>query len=223
MPTTSRTEATIARWLEGLANLTVAGADPVSAERIAVMAGFLAMDLPAEAFTQRSLHAAAQGQRFFPAYDDVRRAVTAWWDSNRPPAGAPLPGPAGAGMSALDRHWVAFWHRRREEIWAQEELSQSQAEAALGVVSSLVRAQSARAWEAVSGKPSPVAATPTEAAVAHVAKLLRPEPVAASSQAEVLPPPPVPFRDVTAKGPELAAMRTRMGLLPCATAPEERV
>jgi len=210
MSGTSRTETAIARWLEALANLTVPGSDPVSAERIAVMAGFLAMDLPAEAFSQRSLHAAAQGHRFFPAYDDVRMAVTTWWEANRPPAGPQLGGPVIPGMTATDRSWVAFYHKRRAEIWAQDSLSQSQAEAALAVVSSLVRAQSARAWEAITGRTAAVAAGSTEAAVAYVAKLLRPEPQPGQPRYEVVEAP-APFRDVTAKGDDLLRLR---GLAP---------
>ena len=202
----SRTDQHIARWLEALANVTIGGTEPVNAERIAVMTSFLAMDgLPLEAYCQRSLHAAAQGQRFFPAYDDVRKAVTAWWEANRTPTERQLPSPITSDMNAMDRAWVAFWHKRRAEIFAGTG-SQQAAHVAMDNLTSLVRDQSLKAWSHVTGERESQARTPTESEVSHVAKLLRPEPTAGQRRYEVVEPPP-PFRDVTAKGDDLDRMR----------------
>lgn len=203
----SDTEFRIAKWLQSLRDVTVAGTEAVTPERIATMAALLAKDgFLSAAFTSDSLHAAAQGQRFFPAYDDVRKALHAWWDAHRPASAPQLTGPVVEGLDAMDRSWVAFWHTRRAEIFAQD-VSQHVAETALEVVSSLVRDRSSRAWAAINGDGQPVATGyPTEASVAYVARLLRPEPQAGQLRYEVVEAP-VPFRDVTAKGDDLIRIR----------------
>jgi len=207
MSASTNADPRIIRWLEGLANLTVAGSEPVNADRIALMAGMLAKDgFPSAAFTSDSLHAAVQGQRFFPAYDDVRKALHAWWDAHRPVIAPQLAGPVVQGLDAMDRSWIAFWHKRRAEIFAQD-VSQAAAEASLATVSSLVREKSAKAWSAISGDGQAViTGYPSEAAVAYVARMLRPAPVPGQPRYEVVEAP-MPFRDVTAKGDELARIR----------------
>lgn len=205
----SRTDQHIRRWLEGLANLTVSGTEPVTPERIALMAGFLAMDsFPLEAFCQRSLHHAAQGQRFFPAYDDVRKAVTTWWEANRKASQAQITGPSPSGMDEMDRSWEAFYRKRRAELAASSTSFEAD-QVAIGRLKSLVKAQSPKAWAAVSGERPSEARAPTEAEVSHVARLLRPEPPPGQPRYEVVEAP-VPFRDVTAKGDELARIRGKL-------------
>ena len=218
----SRTEPHIRRWLELLANVTAGGNDPVSAERIAVMAGFLAMDgYPVEAFCQRSAHHCAQNQRFFPAYDDVRKALQAWWEANRQPVQAQIAGPGTPGLDAMDRRWVAYWHKRRAEIWAADDVTQTQAEVALETVASLVRAQSSRAWEAITGTKPVGQRAPTPEQAAYVARLLRPPAVEASVVVRVDSPLP-PLRDVTAKESELDRLRGKVvDLEPVGTDREE--
>ncbi len=192
-------------WLEGLANLTVAGSATVDAERVTLMAGMLARDgFPPGAFNTDSMHHVTLGQRFFPAYDDVRRALRAWCDANRA-ATLALPDP-NQGMDQMDRSWVAFWHKRRGEIFGQD-VSQAAAEAALTTVSSLVRSRSAKAWAAISGDGQPIATGyPSEASVSYVTRLLRPEPQGSQPRYEVVEAP-LPFRDVTAKGDDLIRIR----------------
>ena len=205
----SDTEYRIAKWLQSLRDLTVTGADGVTPERIATMAHMLAMDgLPGEAFTSGSLHAAAQGQRFFPAYDDVRRAVTIWWEANRQPSQPQIAGPNTSGLDAVDRGWVAFYRKRRAELAAADGALQAD-RAALANLASLVRGQSPRAWAEVSGERPLVSRAPTESEVSHVAKLLRPEPAAGQRRYEVVEAP-LPFRDVTAKGDDLDRMRGKV-------------
>ncbi len=203
----SDTEFRIAKWLQSLRDVTVAGTEAVTPERIATMAALLAKDgFPSAAFTSDSLHAAAQGQRFFPAYDDVRKALHAWWDAHRPASAPQIAGPVVEGLDAMDRSWIAFWHKRRGEIFGQD-IGQQAAEMALATVSSLVRDRSSRAWSAINGDGQPVATGyPTEASVAYVARLLRPEPQGGQPRYEVVEAP-VPFRDVTAKGDELIRIR----------------
>ena len=200
----------IIRWLEGLANLTVAGSDPVSPERLTLMAGMLVKDgFPPAAFTSDSLHHCTQGHRFFPAYDDVRKALHAWWDAHRAPAGPQIAGPDRSNLSPFDRHWIAFWHKRRREI-IDTTTSQAAADQAIGVLASLVKTQSQKAWDTVTGRPAPPAARePTPEEVSYVAWLLRPEPVPTSTIVLPEPETPPPFRDVTAQGAELARIRGR--------------
>lgn len=195
----------IRKWLQGLADCTAAGSEPVTVARIATMAEMLAMDFPPAAFTSAALHHCTQGQRFFPALDDLRRALHAWWDPRRPAAGLAIAGPALPNLDPMDRSWLTFWHRRQAEIGA-DSVSREAADAALALVADLVRSKSPRAWEAVSGFADAEPAAPTEAAIVAVARLLRPDPEAGSRRFEVVEPPP-PFRDVTAKGEDLVRIR----------------
>lgn len=202
-------EFRIAKWLQSLRDVTVPGTDAVNAERIATTASLLAKDgFPSAAFTSDSLHRVAQGQRFFPAYDDIRKGLHSWWDAHRPASAPQIAGPVVEGLDAMDRSWVAFWHKRRAEIFGQDG-SQKAAEASLETVSSLIRDRSPKAWASISGQgQAAVTGYPTEAAVAYVARLLRPPPVDGQPRYEVVQAAP-PLRDVTAKGDALAALRSR--------------
>lgn len=204
----------ITRWLEGLVSLTIAGTGPVSPERITLMAAMLAADgFPAEAFSFDSLHHTAQGQRFFPAYDDVRKALHGWWDAHRPAAALQIAGPGLPELDATDRHWLAYWHRRRAEI-ATAGGGHGPNEAVLERLASLVRSRSPAAWAAISGREPVASRAPTLDEAVHVARLLRPEPMQRSAAVPPEPAAPPPFRDVTAKGEALAKLRASTRRVP---------
>lgn len=68
-------------WVYRLAQLT----QPVPAERIATVAAMLERDgFPSAAYCGDSLHAAAEGERFFPPYAEIRRKLGLWWRANNP-------------------------------------------------------------------------------------------------------------------------------------------
>jgi hypothetical protein len=201
-------EQRILAWLNGLVNLTISGADSVSTEKLAAYADMLVKDgFVSAAFTSDSLHDAAQGARFFPAYDDIRRKLAAWWSANRPAIARSLPGPGMPEMDPSDRSWIDFWHRRRAELFAQQDgFKWGTRERDLENLGSLIRSHSPKAWAYVSGEKPNIPRAPTEAEAAYVANLLRPK-AATPRSATPDAPPPEPFRNVAAKGEPLAKMR----------------
>lgn len=211
-------EPRIRAWLHSLANITNPGADPVTAERIATNAMMLAKDgFTAGAFTSTSLHAVAQDQRFFPAYSDIRKALQAWWNQNKPSVAPVLTGSAspGNGMDAMDRSWVAFWHKRRAEIWAEGyQMQRGSKSADLNNLEGLIRANSPKGWALISGvaentqEPGSVR---SQAEIEHVSNVLRATPHVAKST--IPEPKPEPMPDVTLKGEALQRSRSARGLI----------
>lgn len=84
----------IAAWLAKLADLTVTSRDDRRAmgDKLALYATMLDAEFPVGAFTQRSLAAVALECRFWPAYGELAKPLTAWWRDNRPhPVALPAP------------------------------------------------------------------------------------------------------------------------------------
>lgn len=159
------TEARIRRWLGSLAELTAPGSEPVSAERIATMAAMLAKDAaPAAAYGSGSLYQVAGLGKFFPSYVEVRDAVHLWWEANRPAHAPALEGPGlGDDATLMDRSWLAFWHKRRAEIWATDVYQRGSRDADMANLASLVQQQSPKAWAVIRGRePAQHVATEAE-------------------------------------------------------------
>lgn len=76
----------VVTWLNDLATLT-AGTTPLadSKAKVAALASMLASEYPPEAFSRRSLEHIARQCTFFPSYGELARALSAWWQDNRPP------------------------------------------------------------------------------------------------------------------------------------------
>ena len=185
-------EPRILAWLNSLANLTRAGTESISPEKLATYANMLAKDgFPSAAFTSDSLHEVAQEQRFFPAYDDVRKVLFAWWNAHKPRIAPALADAGAVSLDAADRAWVAFWHKRRGEIFAGSAAPlRGSASADIANLASLVKSKSPRAWASVSGEPLPVQREPTQEAMDAVAALLHPElhGDGEALEGEILPP-----------------------------------
>lgn len=83
------------KWLAMLASLTYPASPGQAAEAFQPYLPLL-RDLPAAAFTQRSLEAVASAPRkmAIPSFDEVRKPLAAWWKDHRPsPRALPEPLP----------------------------------------------------------------------------------------------------------------------------------
>ncbi len=76
----------VTSWLSDLANLTAGTAPLADAKtKVAAIAGMLAEDFPAGAFTRQSLNVVARACKFFPSYSELCSTLGAWWIEHRPP------------------------------------------------------------------------------------------------------------------------------------------
>lgn len=73
----------ISAWLENLGRIT-RHAEPPDKDQIAVYADMLSRDFPASAFESRSLHAVAEEMSWWPAYEEIRKRLSAWWREHNP-------------------------------------------------------------------------------------------------------------------------------------------
>ena len=144
-PPDTATRRIIASWLAQLAKVTRHKQGRLSDDEVAALkderaiyAELLAMDLPSGAFTLDSLHAVAQGHSFFPAYDEIRRTVQAWWNENKPAIAPRIEDDSPAGrLGAADRSWFDYYHRRLREGGNAR------------LLGSMVRRYSPAAWDAL--------------------------------------------------------------------------
>ena len=140
-------DARILAWVNSLAKATIAGTEPVTPARIVTMAALLTLDaIPASAYCERSLHAAAQDMKFFPAYSEVRKALLAWWAANKPevpclPSRIPARRP---GLNDTEYHWVKHWYERREQGFGPARYGYAPSSARH--LSSLIREVSSNSW-----------------------------------------------------------------------------
>jgi hypothetical protein len=83
----------VTSWLSDLANLTAGTAPLADAKtKVAAIAGMLAEDFPAGAFTRQSLAVVARTCKFFPSYAELCDTLSPWWLQHRPPPRQPLLG-----------------------------------------------------------------------------------------------------------------------------------
>lgn len=130
----------IASWLKALTDLMAPGKEPVSAEKMRSNATMLAMDLPTGAFTTESLHFVAQGRSYFPAYDEMRAQLVAWWNERKPQIAPQITDARYDGLTPEEQHWLRYYDR----AFARGFDGTSPAR-----VDSLLRAQAPRVWERI--------------------------------------------------------------------------
>lgn len=168
-PIDPQTRRIIVGWLANLARVTRHRQGRLSDEDLAAMkderavyAELLARDFPSGAFTLDSLHAAAQGHAFFPAYDEIRARVLEWWQAHKPASVMRLSGPDAAHLSDADALWLAFYRRRRAELLDQpgsldlpdpHREPEAYAACGLGRLDSLLRRYAPEAWLIIAGAP----------------------------------------------------------------------
>lgn len=209
--------AVIDKWLVMLATATASGGMALAdlEAKVTLYGDFLASEFDAGAFTRRSLQDVAAQCKFFPAYGELVPLLRAWWRENRPPTPT-LANPATAHLSADDRQWVAYWHRRQAEDFGA---SATHPATSRGTVLSLIRQQSPAAYAAITGVHELPRRGPTEAEVeavrVKVEQALRAAHEVAhpgrESQTADSPPPPLP--DVTHKGELLRQRREARGVV----------
>jgi hypothetical protein len=151
----------ISRWLTRLRDVCAVNPDdPFTAEKLNDYAELLGRDLPTAAFCTDSLHAAASGSEWFPAYDRIRREVSVWWQANKPACVKHLDSPQGWSLTeqSFERHWI----KRTSEIAALPNRIQAHAE--YENLASFMRARCPeRVWKHLSGEEPLTFQPPTEA------------------------------------------------------------
>lgn len=144
----------------------------------------------------------------FPTYGQLCELLDRW---PKPAPKAERPTVVNDDLSIEDWAWVAFYHKRRADIWAQQGgFKWGNRDADLANLSSLVRGQSSKAWAHVSGEPVFVPRVPSESELAYVANLLRPPPMPSSQmpvETTVVRPKPAPVSDRL-----IARMREERGM-----------
>ena len=147
-------EQRIRAWLTSLADVTAAGTEAVTAERIATTAALLTKDaFPPAAYTSDSLHHVAGLGKFFPAYADVRDGVRGYWEARRPVNSPALQDGNHVNLDPIDRSWVDFWHKRRADLFAQStDFRWGTRDADLANLASVLQMHSPKAWAVVSGR-----------------------------------------------------------------------
>lgn len=147
----------IGLWLLDLMEMTKGGREPPSPHKISLYTEQLAEMFPMGAFTAGSLRAVCFEQEYFPAFDTVRARVRQWWHEHMP-SGSPLIGfSGGPALDDNDRAWVTRYYKRIGEIRIEGDPLENSADPAIRVLSktgnleSLVKDQSPRGWESISG------------------------------------------------------------------------
>ena len=131
----------IGGWLKALADLTRASADdPVSTSKLTTYATMLAKDLPIPAFTTDSLHFIAGGKVFFPAYEDIRASLVAWWNERKPSVAPQITDRRFDGLNDDERSWLRYYDRAFANGFDGTSAAR---------VDGLLRAQAPRVWERV--------------------------------------------------------------------------
>lgn len=136
----------IVSWLRELAELTRPSSEPVGAEKLKAYATMLAMDLPTGAFTTESLHFAVEGQTYFPAYEELRPRLVAWWNEHRPQIAQQITDARYDRLTPDEQRWLAYWDRH---------VANGFEGTTPGIASSLIRRHAPRVWDMLNpGDPS---------------------------------------------------------------------
>ena len=138
----------ITGWLNDLSRLVRHGEEKPTKEQMALYATMLAKDLPSGAFTSDSLHAAAVGMTWWPEYDALRVKAIAWWRDHKPFAAPLIPYEGQKKLSAEERRWLDFYHRRKGQIDVKDHREIERLE-------SLIRQEAPGAWKLIRGKELP--------------------------------------------------------------------
>jgi hypothetical protein len=111
----------IAGWLNDLYLATVGGSQPIEdiKSRIAVMASALMIEFPEQQyFCRESLLTVSKQNNFFPGVAVISGQLAVWAGKALPPkpTSPEMIAPDDQSLSALDRHWIAFWQREPNAV-----------------------------------------------------------------------------------------------------------
>ena len=202
------TDRQVTDWLQALAKITVAQnvTDPTAlGERIVEMVPLLVERYDSRDFTQTSREFVARECRWFPTYAELSALLDRW----PRPAERPLPARQADGLDVMDRAWLAFWHKRQAELFAQQrDFRWGNREGDLANLVSLIRGQSPKAWAVINGRESTPETTDVqrEAVQRMVEGFL-----AESAQHRRAPAESTPLRDVSLHGDRLRQSREARG------------
>lgn len=142
-------------WLARLHALTAGGSSAAEvAERVNLVGPMIYGHFGLNAFTRSSLEAVAARCKFWPAYGEIVEYLGDWQRDHRDETRAALTGPSTNTLSPTDRMWIAYWHRRVSEGFGAMRAGDVPSSGAN--VLSLIRGQSMRAWEEITGYVAPV-------------------------------------------------------------------
>ena len=205
----SPTERQVVDWLKDLGRLIAPTMPPKEvSDRLTALVPLLVNRYGSICFDSVSREHVARQCRFFPSYAELCDALDSL--PSRAPQAA-IAGPDIDGLDDMDRAWVAFYHRRVDELGQATMYRWGSYDADLDNLRSLIQAQSRRAWAVICPESVVIQDRPSDAQIVAVARALRMPggPLAGSAmpQDEPLKPRPSPV-----SGEALRAMRAARGI-----------
>jgi len=120
------------------------------APRITSYAKLLAEDFPPEAFTHASLAAVAKQSPFWPSFGELCSRLREWWEEHKPVSSRLLiADESRVGWSREDHAWYAYFRQREAEDFGPNDKLPPNFRSSKRLVESLVRQQSAKAWQRI--------------------------------------------------------------------------
>lgn len=147
----------VTQWLHtlgGLVRMTSANAETTRA--FFGYARPLSLEFPPAAFTEVSCLHVAKGCKFVPSFGEVCSLLRAWWRENPAAGGSSLLTRARReGWTDSDFLWLRYWQKRKAEGFApmagqKIPFYPGASHQGRAHVASLIRAQSPRAWAAIT-------------------------------------------------------------------------
>jgi len=80
----------VATWLKQLAELVSPGKEPITKDKLATYASFLAADFPPQVFTTTTVQVCALKCEYWPSLKTLHGHLHDWWKDHRPPPTAHL-------------------------------------------------------------------------------------------------------------------------------------
>lgn len=147
----------ILQWVNDLAKLLPRAADAAGTPEtwttvLRNYADFLYSDFPSTAFSRESLKAMTAENEYFPTYKQLLGQLGQWWRENRPVQGL-IESDEFRGWSEMDRHWLAYYYRRRDERFSPTRGAHFESPGGRALVLSLIRCQSPRAARYIEATP----------------------------------------------------------------------
>lgn len=142
----------VTQWLIKLSMIT-GSADPISLDRIKVMTSMLADQYPDAAYSRGAMEFVASQSPFWPTYSELLTRLGDWWRENKPPEALQISDSRRAGLDTNDLQWISYYGLRVAEGFAGSPPQAAQDPE--GHVLDLIRQQSPKAWEHITGQKRP--------------------------------------------------------------------
>lgn len=188
---TAPTERQVNDWLALLGRLVASNMTPDEAmQRLRSYTPLLLARFDSRDFNAASREFVARNCKFFPSYGELCDLLDKWPRPIEKPA---VTTSVDAGLDAMDRSWIEFWHRRRAEIFAmQSGWKWGSRDADLANVESLIRQQSLKAWRQLFAPQHAEHQPPSEREMGYVASVVAPFRDGSHRERGHAPEPPKP-------------------------------